>query len=90
MLFDAGDGNCLYRALMVRIVEAACTSQNTRFLADRLSVLHQELPQWMATPTIDYGFQLLMVGPLAYPISHHPSSLCLESAQGFVGTASAA
>ena len=53
MLCDAGDGNCLYRALMVRIVETACTSQNTRFLADRLSVLHQELPQWMATPTID-------------------------------------
>lgn len=64
MLYGAGDGNCLYRAVLVRLMEAAAGSQDSTAVATRLTVLHSELPKWMTTPRIKHGYQLLMVGLL--------------------------
>lgn len=78
VLHAAGDCNCLYRAVLVRLVEAAASSQDSTAVANRLTTLHSELPAWMATPRVHYGYQLLMVGSLTGLLDYLPVNTCLS------------
>ena len=78
MLYDAGDGNCLYRAVLVRLVEAAASCQDSIAVAGRLTVLYSELPNWVTTPKTEYGYQLLLVGFLTGPLNYLPADTWLS------------